>query len=73
MLTGMALAPWELEDSAASLIQTISANPVQGEVAPPFLPGLIGVYPGLPLFLLALWRNGFLPWWPAATEPSQPT
>lgn len=27
--------------------------------------GLIGVYFGLPLFLLALWRNGFIPWWPA--------
>ncbi len=146
MLAGMALTPWEPEDSAASMIQTISANSVQGEVAPLFLhygmvflsisvlglltmvrhraviwgraagllafvglvnvsglflvdwfaialgqsglpsgdaagilersatpiliaawqiPGLIGVYFGLPLFLLALWRNGFVPWWPA--------
>jgi phage shock protein PspC (stress-responsive transcriptional regulator) len=146
MLTGMALTPWEPEDSAASMIQTISAHGVQGEVAPLFLhyglvcvsvsvlglltmvrhravvwgratgllafvglvnlsgmllvdwfaialgqsglptadavgilersatpinmvawqiPGLIGVYLGLPLFLVALWRNGFIPWWPA--------
>ena len=146
MLAGMALTPWEPEDTAASMIQTISANQVQGEVAPLFLhygmvflaisvlqllpmvrrrsvfwgrlagllafvglvnlsgmllvdwfaialgqsglpvadavgimeksatpinmaawqiPGLIGVYLGLPLFLLALWRNGFIPWWPA--------
>ncbi|WP_164200096.1 hypothetical protein [[Micrococcus luteus] ATCC 49442] len=146
MLAGMALTPWEPEDSAASMIQTISANQVQGEVAPLFLhygmvflsisvlglmtmirhravvwgraagllafvglvnlsgmllvdwfaialgqsgmpiadavgileksatplnmaawqiPGIIGVYAGLPLFLLALWRNGFIPWWPA--------
>lgn len=147
MLAGMALTPWEPEDTAASFIQTISANSLQGEVAPLFLhygwvflsisvlglltmvrdraviwgraagllafvglvnlsgmllvdwfaialgqaglpiekaveilersatpvtmaawqiPALIGVYFGLPLFLLALWRNGFIPWWPAA-------
>jgi hypothetical protein len=147
MLAGMAVTPWEPEDSAASMIQTISANALQGEVAPLFLhygmvflsasvlgllpvvrhraviwgraagllafvglvnlsgmllvdwfaialgqsglptadavgilersatpinmaawqiPGLIGVYLGLPLFLLALWRNAFIPWWPAA-------
>ncbi|MBT2514566.1 hypothetical protein [Arthrobacter sp. ISL-30] len=143
MLAGMALTPWEPEDTSASFIQTISANSLQGEVAPLFLhygwvflsisvlglltmvrhraviwgraagllafvglvnlsgmllvdwfalalgqsglpideavgilegsatpvnmaawqiQGLIGVYFGLPLFLLALWRNGFIPW-----------
>ncbi|MFF1253013.1 hypothetical protein ACFVYC_11040 [Pseudarthrobacter sp. NPDC058329] len=91
----MALSPWEPEESAASMIQTISAaHPVQREVAPLFLhyglvflsisvlqllpvvrhravlwgqiPGLIGVYVGLPLFLLVLWRNHVIPWWPVA-------
>lgn len=37
MLAGMALTPWEPEDTAASFIQTISANSLQGEVAPLFL------------------------------------
>lgn len=71
-LSGMLLVDWFAIalgqsglpiDDAVRILET-SATPVN--MAAWQIPGLIGVYFGLPLFLLALWRNGFIPWWPAA-------
>jgi hypothetical protein len=70
-LSGMLLVDWfaialgrsglPVEDAVGILEK--SATPLN--MAAWQVPGLIGVYLGLPLFLLALWRNGFVPWWPA--------
>jgi hypothetical protein len=70
-LSGMLMVDWfavalgqsglPVEDAVGILER--SATPLN--MAAWQVPGLIGVYLALPLFLLALWRNGVIPWWPA--------
>lgn len=71
-LSGMLLVDWFAIGLGRSGIPTEQAANIYDTSITPMAGvgwagvGFAGLALGLPAFLLALWRTGFMPWWPAA-------